>query len=271
MTIKKVRGLNARKIIFNGAVVIALIVIAFYFMNPKQGINSNSPQTASSADIQVPETDGSTQEDQSSTNQDSIPEDNASTNAAPQTEPPKTASVQDEKRAAAPSQNDKVQGTGQVKKIETEDGKQPGSITEEPQPAPNTPKEAAPAEAPTDAAIKILKSEVTSQAKFYPYKIDDITMEVIAVKAGDGTIRTALNTCQVCFDSGRGYYVQEGETLVCQNCGNKFHIDQVEKVKGGCNPVPILEESKKVLEDSILITKSYLAEQKDYFRNWEKQ
>lgn len=36
------------------------------------------------------------------------------------------------------------------------------------------------------------------------------------------TIRTAFNTCQVCYSSGRGYYVQEGNVLVCQNCGNRF-------------------------------------------------
>jgi len=35
-------------------------------------------------------------------------------------------------------------------------------------------------------------------------------MEVLAVKAPDGTIRTAMNTCKICYDSGAGYYVQEG-------------------------------------------------------------
>jgi uncharacterized membrane protein len=70
-------------------------------------------------------------------------------------------------------------------------------------------------------------------------------MEVLAVKAPDGTIRTAFNTCQVCFGSGRGYYKQEGKTLVCQNCGNRFSLDDVEKVRGGCNPVPILENEKQ--------------------------
>ena len=45
-------------------------------------------------------------------------------------------------------------------------------------------------------------------------------MEIVAVKALDGSIRTAFNTCQVCYNSGRGYYQQEGNELVCQNCGN---------------------------------------------------
>lgn len=117
--------------------------------------------------------------------------------------------------------------------------------------------------------IKIFKSEVSETAKFYPYKIDGTNMEVIAVKATDGTIRTALNTCQICFDSGRGYYKQEGQFLVCQNCGNRFHIDQVEKIKGGCNPVPILESNKQDKGNYISISKEYLASQKQYFSNWK--
>lgn len=132
------------------------------------------------------------------------------------------------------------------------------------------PSKVQPTAKPMDIAVKIPKAEVTSQAKFYPYKIDNITMEVIAVKASDGSIRTALNTCQVCFDSGKGYYVQTGEYLVCQNCKNKFHIDQVEKVKGGCNPVPVLQEDKTDLGDSIAVSKDFLASQKEYFKKWKK-
>ncbi|KUK52124.1 MAG: hypothetical protein XD78_2191 [Desulfotomaculum sp. 46_296] len=84
------------------------------------------------------------------------------------------------------------------------------------------------------AAIKIPKSEISFTVTFYLYKLDGINMEVIAVKAADGTVRMALNICQVCYDSGRGYYIQEGNYVVCQNCGNKFYIDQIrlEKLKG---------------------------------------
>lgn len=121
-----------------------------------------------------------------------------------------------------------------------------------------------------ETAILIQKSEVSSTAKFYPYKLDDTNMEIIAVKATDGTIRTALNTCQVCYDSGRGYYVQQGDYLVCQNCGNKFHIDQIEKIKGGCNPVPILETDKKDMGTYVALSKDFIATQKQYFANWKR-
>jgi len=117
----------------------------------------------------------------------------------------------------------------------------------------------------------IKKSEISENVKFYPYKSGGTNMEVLAVKAGDGTIRTAFNTCQVCYASGRGYYKQEGDELVCQNCGNRFEIDQVEKIKGGCNPVPITTENKTEDEENIIISQAFLEESKDLFGNWRKK
>lgn len=116
----------------------------------------------------------------------------------------------------------------------------------------------------------IPKNEISETAKFYPYTLGDTYMEVIAVKAGDGTIRTALNTCQICYNSGRGYYVQEGSELVCQNCGNRFALEQVEKIKGGCNPVPITEEYKEEDDSNITVSKDFLAGNANYFEKWEK-
>ncbi len=123
---------------------------------------------------------------------------------------------------------------------------------------------------PTNADLKILKSEISETAKFYPYKAGDTYMEVLAVKATDGSIRTALNTCQVCFDSGRGYYVQEGDKLVCQNCGNVFAVDDVEVVRGGCNPVPVMQENKTEDGESITIKKEFLDASKDLFSDWKR-
>lgn len=123
---------------------------------------------------------------------------------------------------------------------------------------------------PSGTDLKILKSEVTGTAKFYPYKADNVYMEAFAVKASDGTVRTALNTCQVCYSSGKGYYVQKGDTMVCQNCGNVFKIDQIEKVKNGCNPVPITVTDKKDDGNNIVISKAFMDEHKNLFLKWRK-
>jgi len=123
-----------------------------------------------------------------------------------------------------------------------------------------------------ESDLKITKNEITSDAKFYPFKIDGVNMEVIALKANDGTIRTALNTCQVCYSSGRGYYIQEPNTkkLVCQNCGNKFTPENVEVIRGGCNPIPISDEAKTDDGTNITIARSFLEESKYWFAGWSK-
>lgn len=118
-----------------------------------------------------------------------------------------------------------------------------------------------------DMAIPV--AEVSETASFYSYDNAGTTMEVIAIKASDGSIRTAFNTCQVCYDSGKGYYVQEGDVLVCQNCGNQFTPDQVEVTKGGCNPVPIAAGDKTVTDTSIVIGKAFFEQSQNIFANWK--
>lgn len=112
---------------------------------------------------------------------------------------------------------------------------------------------------------------VSEEANFYPLEVDGTQLEILAVKASDGTIRTAFNTCQICYSSGRGYYVQEGNALVCQNCGNRFQTSDVEIARGGCNPVPIFDEDKVVDENNITISSDFLAEASGIFANWKNE
>lgn len=119
-------------------------------------------------------------------------------------------------------------------------------------------------------SIVIDKSAITATASFLPYKLADNYMEVIAIKAEDGSVRTALNTCQVCYDSGRGYYNQVGDTLVCNNCKNVFGINDIEIVRGGCNPIPITGSDKVEDGETITISGLFLKENNFYFARWEK-
>lgn len=120
-----------------------------------------------------------------------------------------------------------------------------------------------------DSDIVIPVNEVTEKARFYPADINGTKLEVIAVKAPDGTIRTAFNTCQVCYSSGKGYYKQQGNKLVCQNCGNTFGMGDVEVTKGGCNPVPITDDYKTVNKKNITISKDILLQATTIFANWK--
>lgn len=122
----------------------------------------------------------------------------------------------------------------------------------------------------SNEGITINTKDVTATAKFYPYEASGIKMEVLAVKAKDGTVRTAFNTCQVCYPSGRGYYKQEGDELVCQNFGNRFKVDMVGLAKNGCNPIPITDKNKTVNGNNIVVSKDFLDQNKALFSNWKK-
>ncbi len=137
------------------------------------------------------------------------------------------------------------------------------------QPIEESTSNAVKTEASTGEDLVIPVSDITEEASFYPVTVDGIDMEVIAVKASDGSIRTAFNTCQVCYDSGRGYYKQDGDKLVCQNCGNQFPMERVEVEAGGCNPWPIFDENKTVTDDAITIPYSFLQESEQIFSNWK--
>lgn len=63
------------------------------------------------------------------------------------------------------------------------------------------------------------------------------------------------------------YFIQEGDYLVCQTCGNKFHIDEVGDSSGGCNPTPVEEKEEK--DGKIIIPKEYVSSFKEKFENWE--
>ncbi|MDR0500369.1 MAG: DUF2318 domain-containing protein [Coriobacteriales bacterium] len=119
-------------------------------------------------------------------------------------------------------------------------------------------------------SLRIPLAEVSEKASFYPVNIDGTTMEVLAVKAPDGTVRTAFNTCEVCYDSGRGYYKQDGDALVCQNCGNRFKTSQVEVESNGCNPWPIFAKDKTVDDNAIIISYEFLSHSTKVFANWKR-
>lgn len=120
-------------------------------------------------------------------------------------------------------------------------------------------------------ALSIPTDELSENAEFYPVDVDGTEMEVIAVKDSTGTVRTAFNTCQICYDSGKGYYKQEGDKLVCQNCGNSFTMDQVGEISRGCDPWPILDENKTVTDEEIEISYDFLKDSADIFANWKKE
>ena len=275
---------RVKKYIYNGSIVAAIGIIAYFGVSQHCGprlstaLNPNKPTTELTLDNGSKTQD--TQESQKTASNENATQNEASppAQAVPATPTPEPTQN--------PNSNNKIVPTSKPTSTNTAQSnptKQPEKVnnikpdTSQQPIANNTQAKIEPEQKTTQQnsqpqieGLTIIKNDITTTAKFYPYKVDNTYMEVIAVKASDGSIRTAMNTCQVCFDSGKGYYKQVGEYLICQNCKNKFHIDQVEKVKGGCNPVPVTAENKKDTGDTIIVLKDFIASQKELFSNWKK-
>jgi len=82
------------------------------------------------------------------------------------------------------------------------------------------------------------------QVHWFSYQSGGKQVNFFALKGTDGQIRTAFDACQVCYTAKKGYH-QEGQEVVCNNCGNRFKFDNVNVITGGCNPIPIAFDKGK--------------------------
>lgn len=131
----------------------------------------------------------------------------------------------------------------------------------------SVPEETAPAVSGDDIVIQT--GDVGTEASYFDYDANGVTVQVFAVRASDGTVRLALNTCQVCNGSPYAYFEQDGDWFICQNCKNRFASTDVGIASGGCRPVPITEETYTEQDGTITIPASFLEENAALFKNWK--
>ncbi|HWS88753.1 MAG TPA: DUF2318 domain-containing protein [Pyrinomonadaceae bacterium] len=110
--------------------------------------------------------------------------------------------------------------------------------------------------------VSIPLSELSGKARFYEYKTaSGKTVRFFAVKSSDGVYRAALDACDSCFHAKKGYS-QEGEEMVCNNCGMHFHSAKINEVKGGCNPIGL---ERKIAGDRLNVSAEELEAGANYF------
>ena len=103
-----------------------------------------------------------------------------------------------------------------------------------------------------------------NQARFYNVLMPNgKTIYFFVLKDKKGIYRAAANACQVCFGTGKGFH-QEGDEIVCNNCGNRYPIEKIATEKGGCNPGPI-NPNLEVRNGQIIIKQNDLEKVLDLF------
>jgi uncharacterized membrane protein len=99
------------------------------------------------------------------------------------------------------------------------------------------------------------------RARHFELKHANLTIRYFILKSSDGVIRAAFDACDVCWPAGKGYY-QDGDVMVCRNCGRRFASVLVNEVQGGCNPAPL---KRSLQGEQVVILAQDILEGKQYF------
>ena len=122
--------------------------------------------------------------------------------------------------------------------------------------------EAAATTATSSGDVKIALAKVNDgKAHFYSYDAGGVQVKYFVLKSSDGVVRAAFDACDVCFAQKKGYH-QEGDEMVCNNCGQTFPSNRIGETKGGCNPHPL---ARRIEGQYLVVRKADIAERKDYF------
>lgn len=99
-------------------------------------------------------------------------------------------------------------------------------------------------------------------ARFYRYTTAaGRQIRFFVMRSADGIIRAAFDACDTCWEQRKGYH-QEGDDMVCNNCGRHFRSTAINTVQGGCNPAPI---DRTITGDRVTLTASALSSGAAYF------
>lgn len=110
--------------------------------------------------------------------------------------------------------------------------------------------------------VQIPVSDVDDgKAHFYYFDSNGVRVNYFVLKSSDGVIRAAFDTCDVCYEAKKGYH-QEGDYMVCNNCGQRFSSVNINEIKGGCNPAPL---DRTVSGGNVVITSDTIAAGRWYF------
>lgn len=120
---------------------------------------------------------------------------------------------------------------------------------------------------PAGGRIEIpLASVSDGKAHFFKTQAaDGLTVTFFVIRSADGVFRAAVDACDVCYRAGKGYE-QDGDFMVCQNCGMRFAANRINEVKGGCNPAPL---ARSVEGDKLVIAMSEI-DQNSWYCKFKK-
>jgi uncharacterized membrane protein len=117
--------------------------------------------------------------------------------------------------------------------------------------------------APTGQDLQLPAASLADgAARFFRYTTTaGREVRFFVMRSADGVVRAAFDACDVCYRERRGYR-QEGDSMICNNCGRAFRSVDVNVISGGCNPAPL---QRAIVGDDVLITSAAIESGALYF------
>lgn len=113
-----------------------------------------------------------------------------------------------------------------------------------------------------DGELRIPVSKLADHAlHHFAVGIDGHDVRLIAIVDASDTVRAALDACAICGTQG---YYQQGQNVVCRNCGAAINLPTIGH-SGGCNPIPF-DPPYKVDGDALVISQAALEGAAQHFK-----
>ena len=106
-------------------------------------------------------------------------------------------------------------------------------------------------DADTDAqTVSVALADLSTTVTHYDYVGETATIRYFAVLDAASEPHVAFDACDSCYPADKGYS-QDGDNMVCNNCGNSYAIDELgaQNGGGGCWPgyLPFTETDTDLL------------------------
>src|ERR1700720_1191411 len=118
--------------------------------------------------------------------------------------------------------------------------------------AVNAPVQATPLVAQNGEVRIPLSQVMDTSLHYYTAEVNQADIRFLVIHKLSGDYATALDACQICGAVG---YRQEGQNVICRNCGAAIYIPSIGQ-SGGCNPIAVksrVEKGEVVVDLSALM------------------
>lgn len=116
---------------------------------------------------------------------------------------------------------------------------------------------------PSDLVV-IPLSQLSTTAEFFSHHAGKVIVQFFAVLDSSGGVHVAFDACDICYGAKKGYS-QQGQQMICNNCGNAFDISGIGTANraGGCWPgylEAVITDTELLIEPATLEAGSWYFE-----------